>query len=499
MTVSLRFSKVLSIFLSLMFVLVFSTSAFAENIRDNVVKVFVTSNRMDYFRPWQSYGISTGSGSGCIIAGNLILTNAHVVDSATFIQVRKETDPRKYTAKVEAIGHDSDLALLSVNDPDFFKDMVPAQMGVLPFLQDSVVVMGFPEGGDKISITGGVVSRIELVPYSRSGKKLLSVQIDAAINPGNSGGPVYQDGKMIGIAMQVMNNSQNIGYIIPIPIINHFLDDYKNHHPDGFPQIGIDVRNTENKSLREFYRIDNFQGGVLITHVEKYSPAENILKEGDAIISVEDVPLAVDGTYEFRKGERLFFTHLVNSKHIGEILKLEIVRAGKVKLVSLKLTEFTKLVPPPEYFEKPSYYIYGGLIFSVLSADLLKAWGPKWWEKAPVPFLNYVVGKGGLNEKGDKEIVVLLDVLPDDINVGYFDSGNEIISKVNGQEFSSFQEFVNLVEKNKSKYCVFQTEQKTPIILNIEKIDTITAEILKRNNIPAQYSTDVESWLTSGH
>lgn len=180
-------------------------------------------------------------------------------------------------------------------------------------------------------------------------------------------------------------------------------------------------------------------------------------------------------------------------------MNLEIVRSGEVKLVNMKLDKFVKLVPPPEYFEKPSYYIYGGLIFSVLSADLLKAWGLKWWEKAPVPFLNYVVGKGGLNEKGDKEIVVLLDVLPDDINVGYFDFGNEIISRVNGQEFSSFQEFVNLVEKNKSKYCVFQTEQKTPLILNTEKIDTVTAEILKRNNIPAQYSADVAKWLISSH
>ena len=474
-----------------------SSLATAQNVRDNVVKVFVTSNRMDYFRPWQSVGSSAASGSGCIIAGNRILTNAHVVDSATFIQVRKEADPRKYTAKIEAIGHDSDLALLSVSDPEFFKDTTPAVLGELPFLQDSVIVRGFPEGGDKISITGGVVSRIELVPYSKSGKKLLAVQIDAAINPGNSGGPVYQNGKVIGIAMQVMNNSQNIGYIIPTPIINHFLDDIKDARVDGFPQLGIDVRNTENKSLREFYHIENSKGGVLVTRVAQHAPAKNILKEGDTIIEVENVPLAVDGTYEFRKDERLFFTHLVNSKHIGESLGLKIIRESKPVFVNVKLTEFTGLVPPPEYFEKPPYYIYGGLIFSVLSADLLKAWGQNWWEKAPVPFLNYIVGTGVLNEKGSREIVVLLDVLPDDINVGYLDFGNEVISKVNGEEFRSFQEFVKLVEKNASPYCVFQTEQKEEIILNTKQINSITKEILGRNNIPAQYSADVAKWLTS--
>jgi len=489
----LRFRYVV---LSLFFILN-PPNAIANNVnpRDNVVKIFVTSNHMDYFRPWQSIGNSSASGSGCIIAGNRILTNAHVVDGATFIQVRKESDPRKFTAKIEASGSDSDLAVLSVNDPEFFKGTTPAQFGELPSLQDSVIVIGFPEGGDKISITGGVVSRIELVPYSKSGKKLLAVQIDAAINPGNSGGPVYQDGKVMGVAMQVMNNSQNIGYIIPTPVINHFLNDVADNHYDGFPALGIETRNTENKSLREFYELDKLGGGVLVTRVAQYSPVDGILKEGDTIVEVDGTSLAVDGTYEFRKNERLFFSHIINSKFMGDDVNLKIVRNGKTLVKNIKLAPYVNLVAPPDYFEKPTYYIYGGLIFSVLSADLLKAWGGSWWEKAPVPFLNYIVGPGMLNDKSKKEVVVLLDVLPDELNVGYLDFGNEVIAKVNGQEFKSFVDFVKLVEENKGKYCVFETEQKIPIIINTENVDSVTKEILSRNNIPAQYSADVGNWL----
>jgi S1-C subfamily serine protease len=491
-----QFCRILYVGLSL-FSLLLPNNAIAENPRDNVVKIFVTSNHMDYFRPWQSIGNSAASGSGCIIDGRRVLTNAHVVDGATFIQVRKESDPRKYTAKVEAIANDSDLAVLSVNDQEFFNGTTPAQFGDLPSLQDSVIVIGFPEGGDKISITGGVVSRIELVPYSKSGKKLLAVQIDAAINPGNSGGPVYQDGKVMGIAMQVMNNSQNIGFIIPTPIINHFLSDIKDAKYDGFPSLGIETRNTENKSLREYYQLDKLNGGVLVTRIAQYSPADGVLQEGDTILDVDSTPLAVDGTYEFRKNERLFFSHIINSKYMADSVKLKIIRSGKELVKNIKLAPYVNLVPPPDYFEKPTYYIYGGLIFSVLSADLLKAWGGSWWEKAPVPFLNYIVGQGVLNEKGKKEVVVLLDVLPDDINVGYLDFGNEVITKVNGQEFKSFGDFVKLLEANKAKYCVFETEQKVPIIINTENVDAVTQEILKRNNILAQYSTDVAKWLNS--
>ena len=151
-----------------------ATLAKNENPRDAVVKVFVTSNDVDYYRPWQSKGSESSSGSGCVITGNRVLTNAHVVNGNTFIQVRKESDPRKYTARVEAIGHDSDLAFLKVDDPHFFDGIVPFEIGELPNLQEMVVALGYPTGGDKLSITEGVVSRVEIIPYTQSAKKLLA-------------------------------------------------------------------------------------------------------------------------------------------------------------------------------------------------------------------------------------------------------------------------------------------------------------------------------------
>jgi S1-C subfamily serine protease len=132
------------------------------SLTETVVKVFVTANRMDYYRPWQSEGIVAGTGSGVIIKGQRILTNAHVVSDHTFIQVKKDVDSKNYTAKVVAIGHDCDLALLEVDEPEFFEGITPLEFGELPKQQDSVAVIGYPEGGGKISITEGVVSRIEV-------------------------------------------------------------------------------------------------------------------------------------------------------------------------------------------------------------------------------------------------------------------------------------------------------------------------------------------------
>ncbi len=472
------------------------TVCFAIDPYDNVLKIFVTSNSMDYYRPWQSEGSTSITGSGCIISGNRILTNAHVVSDHTFIQVRKVSDPKKYTAHVIAIGYDCDLALLTVDDPEFFKGIKPFEMGDLPKVQETVMVLGYPQGGDKISITEGVVSRIEIIPYVLSTRQLLAVQIDAAINPGNSGGPVLQNGKLVGVAMQGMVESQNIGYTIPTPIIQHFLSDLMNDgRYEGFPILGIDVNNTENTTLRNYYKINDQEGGVLLTKIMPYSPAYGILSIGDVILAIDGIPIAVDGTFKFRNDERLTLSHIINKKQMHETVKIKFVRHGEVQEKEIKLTPFVALVPPPKYFEKPTYYIYGGLVFTVLSLDLMKSWGPKWWEQGPLDFLYYLAGTGRLNERERKEIVVLLQVLPDDINVGYHNYQNEVVKKLNGKEIKSFKDFVLAMHYQTDELTIIETENNTTMILRNKNIQQVTKEILNRNNIPSQFSEDVAQWL----
>jgi len=467
------------------------------SLMNAVVKIFVTTNRMDYYRPWQSKGIKASGGSGAIIEGNRILTNAHVVSDQTFIQVKKDADPKKYTAQLVAIGHDCDLALLEVEDPSFFENTTPLEFGDLPKLQDSVTVMGYPLGGGKISITEGVVSRLEVTAYAQSSRQLLSVQIDAAINPGNSGGPVLQNGRLVGIAMQVLQAGQNIGYMIPTLIIEHFFEDLKRGAYEGFPILGINFKNTENTTLREYYGIANEEGGVLISKVLPFSPASSNLKEGDIILKINDVPIGEDGTFPFREKERLSLTHLVTKEYIGDEIVLEIMRDQKRKKVKVHLSSFVTLVPHTHYFDKPPYFIYGGLVFTVLSIDLTHSWGSRWWEKAPLDLIYYAIGTGRLNTQDKKEIVVLLNVLPDDINVGYHSISNEIIKSVNGEEIRSFKDFVSRVHANKTKekYTILETERKSQIILSNDDIDKVNEEILKRNSIPYQFSSDVGRWL----
>src|SRR5262245_62486388 len=173
-----------------------------SQIQDSLVRITSTEVEPDYRAPWNSGTIGRGVGAGFVIDGNRIMTNAHVVSNSRYLTVERDGDPNKYPAKVLFVAHDCDLALITV-DSAFFKNMLPLKFGGIPELESTVSAYGYPIGGERMSVTTGIVSRIDFQLYTHSSiDQHLAVQISAQINPGNSGGPVVQNGKVVGVALQ---------------------------------------------------------------------------------------------------------------------------------------------------------------------------------------------------------------------------------------------------------------------------------------------------------
>ena len=463
-------------------------------IARSVVKIYTVTSSYSYENPWRMSGQSKGTGSGCIIEGNRILTNAHVVSNSTFIQVKKAGESEKYIARILSISHESDLAILTVDKAEFFSGSGPIKIGELAQVRDKVAVYGFPTGGDEMSITEGVVSRIEQRNYAHSSANLLTCQIDAAINPGNSGGPVIIRNTIVGVAFQSASMGENIGYMVPAPIIRHFLTDISDGRYDGFPEFGIKFQDMENPALREKYMMKNDQSGVMIIDILIDSPAKYVLAVDDVVLSIDSVPVANDGTIEFRKGERTSMNYVVQRKHINDFATLKILRNGKVKDVRVKLTvpmNSTRLVPFEQYDTAPSYYINGGLVFTPLTKNYLYEWGRQWFFTAPTKLLYSYQNE--VRNKDRRQVILLVKVLADEINLGYHDYENLVIVKVNGRRVSAMKDVVKAFEENRGPFHVIEDDTGVKIIIRRESADMFSKRILETYRIESDRSADLKN------
>lgn len=435
------------------------------------------------------------SGSGCIIKGSRILTNAHVVADAMFIQVKRAGMVKKYTAEVEIVAHECDLAILRVKEKSFFDGVMPIEIGKLPKVGDTVATFGFPEGGDELAFTEGVVSRVEHQSYTHSEANLLCCQIDAAINPGSSGGPVIKDDEIIGVAFQA-GHGENIGYMVSVPIINHFLEDIKDGKYDGIPSLGASWQKIENPDMRLYYKMREEHTGVLLNKIYPGSPVKGILRPGDIVLSVGGIDVANDGTIRFRENERTFFGYVIQNKFIGETTEFEILREGKVLKEKVKLTiptNFCRLVPHEQFDEMPRYYIAGGMVFQPLTANYLNVrFDDEEYDSAYYVFDVYPYYDSGEPTEERREIVVLASVLADEINVGYHDLRDIVISFVNGNKVSTLEDLVKAVEGNRGAYHVFIDKRGKEVVLDRKKMDARNELILKRYKIHSDRSEDLK-------
>jgi S1-C subfamily serine protease len=447
-----------------------------------VVRVFATSQDPDFDGPWQARTPSNSTGSAVVIGKGLLLTGAHVVANATFLQIQKISHPDKAIARVKAVSHDCDLALLEVKEPaDFLDDIEPAQVGDMPKLRDEVAVVGYPVGGEEISITEGVVSRIEVQRYSHSQRHLLAVTVDAAINAGNSGGPVFDHKhKVVGIAFQKLTGVDNIGEMVPPPIIRAFLEGVEKGKSPEIPALGITTQNLENSLLRKQLGLADGERGVVVLHVDHSGSADGNLLPRDVITAIDGLAIANNGTVQFMGKHRTRYDVVLGSRYIGDKVKLDIKRGGKTKTVELTLAKWQPLVPRSRYDQPPQYLVYGGLVFQALTRDYLTTWD-KWWNKAPKEFLNYYYL--GYRTPEQHEVVILTQILADDINIGYAHLYNEAVATLNGKQPLDMIDFVQSLSSARG-IVEITTTSGGMIMLDADEVRKATLRILERYHIP---------------
>jgi S1-C subfamily serine protease len=476
----------------------------APNIENSVVKVFSTVRHPDPFRPWTKQAPSEISGSGVVIEGNRILTNAHVVLYASQVQVQASAAGDKVSATVVAVAPGIDLAVLQLDDTTFFDTHPPvARASKLPHIKDAVLAYGFPTGGNSLSITKGIVSRIEFVAYNYpvSG---LRIQVDAAINPGNSGGPAIAGDKMIGLAFSKLSgDAQNIGYIIPNEEVELFLKDIADGHYKGKPAMYDDLQTLENPALRDYLKLDKSVEGMVV-HRPSVTDASYPLKEWDVITRIGDTPIDNQGMVKIDKDLRVSFGYLIQQVASNGKLPLTLVRAGKSQQIQLPVSSEHPTLVTDLRGSYPTYFIYGPLVFSPATWQLVSGLESNAGLMRMLGLVKSPLVTHALDEPDadlQELVVVSSPFFPHKLANGYSNPAGSVVYSVNGTRIKSLRHLVAVLRDLKDPFVTFEFDQKggEALVFSRPAIMSATDDILMDNGVRAQGSPDTLAvWQEKG-
>lgn len=457
----------------------------AAEISESLVRIEATSQEPNYKTPWSPGEVSSGVGAGFVISEDRILTNAHVVSNARFLKVSKEGDPNPYPAHVLHIGHDCDLAILTVDKREFFNGTTALPFGGIPAIESLVSVYGYPIGGTRLSVTRGIVSRIDFQTYSHSGMDShLTIQIDAAINPGNSGGPVMQKGKVVGVAFQGYSGdvAQNVGYMIPTPVVERFLKDVADGTYDRYVDLSLSYHKLFNPAARQALGLEKNVGGVLVGSVYSSGASEGIVQPGDVLLCIDSLPVASDGSIPLGN-ESVPLTEVVERKFKGETTTLDILRDGRPLQLTVPLNEpwpFT--LQSNAYDEKPRFVVFGGLVFQPVDQNFMQAHSPS---NQRLNFLfDFFVEDDVHRER--PELVVLSTILPDSVNAYAEEFRYSLVDEINGHPIKNIADIAAAFDTPEDYYAIKLAGNGRPLVLERKAVEEATPRIRERYRVTSE-------------
>jgi S1-C subfamily serine protease len=296
-----------------------------------------TSAPLNPFEEGESRGGGIATGSGFLIDNEgHILTNNHVVEGATKVEVRLGSSDTSHEAEVVGADPATDVALLKIDVPAAQQHPLSLGNSAKVEVGDPVVAIGNPFGLDR-TVTAGIVSALQRQIQAPNGFSISHViQTDAAINPGNSGGPLIDsEGRVIGINSQIQtgggtDGNVGIGFAVPINTAREVAEQIEKNGKVEHAYIGISGGSVT-PALAKALKLP-VEKGVLVNEVVKDSPADKAgVEGGDTEATIEGVKVTLGGDIITEVdgkpiGSMEDVINAVNSAQPGDKMELTVLR-----------------------------------------------------------------------------------------------------------------------------------------------------------------------------
>lgn len=470
----------------------------AADIGNSVVKVFSTLRAPDLYKPWTKESPEDITGSGVVIEGKRILTNAHMVRHASEVQIQANQAGDKIFATVEAIAPDMDLAVLKLEDETFFDTHPPLPRAkTLPGVKDMVLAYGYPEGGNSLSITKGIVSRVEFTYYNYPVAGL-RIQIDAAINPGNSGGAAIVGDKMVGLTFSHLTEADNIGYIIPTEEIELFLQDIADGRYDGKPAMFDGLQTLENPALRSFLKLDPSVHGMVVDKPFRTDSAYP-LKMWDVITKIGDLFVDDQGMIKAGDDLRLQFQYEIQRIVKNGKVPLTVVRKGREINIQLPVSADYPKVVPNLGNGYPAYFIYGPLAFTEATDEYLGGMVRTKYGTSLLARLGAVANplvtrmEDPPKFDGERLVVVASPFFPHKLAQGYSNPMMSVVKSINGIPIKNLAHLVAVLRDCKDDFVTVEYNARLSETMVFPRAQMLAAtdDILTDNGVRSQGSEDM--------
>lgn len=268
-------------------------------------------------------------GSGVIIDAQkgLVLTNAHVIEGASFIRARL-LDGRQFEGELVGSDPDFDLAILRLKEA---QDLPQAIMGDSTdiMIGETIIAIGNPFGFGH-TVTTGVVSALERTVEAKHGTFTDFIQTDAAINPGNSGGALMNlAGELIGINTAIYAEAEGIGFAIPINKAKRVMDELVSSGRVQAVWLGLEGQDVDERIARYLGLDEN--KGMVVADIHEPAVRKSGLHNGDVILAVNGVTVE----------DRSHFLRILKNFTAGQAADLEIFGAKGKNTLRVYFEPFT--------------------------------------------------------------------------------------------------------------------------------------------------------------
>lgn len=455
-----------------------------------VIHIEVTSKEYSYVQPWARSERKMVK-SGVVVAGHQIITTAEGMADQTLIRLQKEGGGLFSLGRVVWVDYQANLAALTTDESDFWTGLQAAPLADTVPITGSAHILRWET--DQLEDRPADVERMIVNNSVLSFVSVPELKIDSTVTGLGFGEIVASGNRLIGLICQ---QEGDIITAIPTSFISSILKARAAKTYTGLGYFDFTWDQVQNPLCLDYLKLPGPARGVIVKDTGLKPGVVSLIKTRDVILNIDGFDIDAQGNYRDPQYKKLVLENLSSrGKWAGMSCKIKLWRDGKEQEITYQLPKADyrdELVPNQSFDQVPQYVLAGGFVFVPLTTDYLRSWGPDWHQHAPFRLSYYNMGKV-TPERSER--VVLSQVLPDPVNLGYESLRNTVVDKINGMNIRNISDVALALKTPIDGFDVFTFARGEPMheaVLDASALSDANSKIMARFHIPYDHVLNSE-------